>query len=94
LVLRPNRKRLIGVKWIYKEKKNVKEEVERYKAKLVTKAIVKSMRLTMMRFLLLSRLETIRLIIAIVAQHGWRIYQIDVKSTFLNDFLEEKVYIE
>jgi hypothetical protein len=94
LVFRPNRKRLIGVKWIYKEKKNVKEEVERYKAKLVTKAIVKSMRLTMMRFLLLSRLETIRLIIAIVAQHGWRIYQIDVKSTFLNDFLEEKVYIE
>jgi hypothetical protein len=94
LVFRPNRKRLIGVKWIYKEKKNVKEEVERYKAKLVTKAIVKSMRLTMMRFLLLSRLETIRLIIVIVAQHGWRIYQIDVKSTFLNDFLEEKVYIE
>jgi len=37
LVLRPNRKRLIGVKWIYREKKNVKEEVERYKAKLVTK---------------------------------------------------------
>jgi hypothetical protein len=37
LVLRPNRKRLIGVKWIYEENKNVKEEVERYKAKLVTK---------------------------------------------------------
>jgi len=37
LVLRPNKKKPIGVKWIYKEKKNTKGEVERYKAWLVAK---------------------------------------------------------
>jgi hypothetical protein len=39
-------------------------------------------------------LETIQLIIITTAQHRWRIYEINVKSTFLNDFLEEEIYIE
>jgi len=37
LVPRPNRKKPIGVKWIYKEKKNGKGKVESYKARLVAK---------------------------------------------------------
>jgi hypothetical protein len=37
LIRRPNRKKPIGVKWIYKEKKNAKEKVEKYKARLVVK---------------------------------------------------------
>jgi len=37
LVPRPNKKKPIGVKWIYKEKKNAKGDVERYKAWLVAK---------------------------------------------------------
>ena len=41
-----------------------------------------------------ARLKTIRLIIVIVAQHKWRIYQMNVKSTFLKGILEEEVYIE
>jgi Reverse transcriptase (RNA-dependent DNA polymerase) len=39
-------------------------------------------------------METIRLLIALAAQSKWRIYQMDVKSTFLNGVLEEEVYIE
>jgi hypothetical protein len=45
-------------------------------------------------YALVPRLETIRLIIVTTAQHRWRIYQMDVKSTFLNGFLEEEIYIE
>ena len=41
-----------------------------------------------------ARLETIRLMISLAAQHKWQIYQLDVKSTFLNGFLEEEIYIE
>ena len=37
LVPRPNGKKPIGVKWIFKENKNTKGEVERYKARLVIK---------------------------------------------------------
>ena len=32
--------------------------------------------------------------ISLVAQHKWLIYQLDVKSAFLNGFLEEEIYIE
>ncbi|KAH9670830.1 hypothetical protein KPL70_017126 [Citrus sinensis] len=41
-----------------------------------------------------ARLETIRLIISLAAQNKWKIFQMDVKSAFLNGFLEEEVYIE
>jgi hypothetical protein len=39
-------------------------------------------------FALIVRLETIQLIIVTTTQYRWRIYQMDVKSTFLNGFLE------
>jgi len=41
-----------------------------------------------------TRMETIRLLFSLAAQHGWRIQQMDVKSAFLNGILEEEVYIE
>lgn len=41
-----------------------------------------------------ARLDTIRLLLAIAAQKGWKVYQLDVKSAFLNGFLQEEIYIE
>ena len=38
-------------------------------------------------------IKTIRLLISLLAQMKWRIHQLDVKSTFLNGYLEE-VYVE
>ena len=42
----------------------------------------------------IARLDTIRLLIAIATQKGWRIYQLDVNYAFLNGFLEEEIYVE
>ncbi|KAA3463001.1 Integrase, catalytic core [Gossypium australe] len=39
-----------------------------------------------------EKLDTIRLLITLVAQKGWSIHQMDVKSAFLNDFLKEEIY--
>ena len=39
-------------------------------------------------------METVRLIIALVAQRQWKIHQMDVKSAFLNGPLDEEVYIK
>ena len=42
----------------------------------------------------IARLGIVRILISLVAHHSWKIYQLDVKSAFLNGILEEKVYVE
>ena len=39
-------------------------------------------------------MDTVRTILVIAAQNKWHVYQMDVKSTFLNGYLEEEVYVE
>ena len=45
-------------------------------------------------FSLVPRYSSIRSILELVAQMGWKIHQIDVKVTFINGVVEEKIYIE
>ncbi|XP_047320336.1 uncharacterized mitochondrial protein AtMg00810-like [Impatiens glandulifera] len=40
-----------------------------------------------------ARHETIKMLIALVAHKGWKLYQLDVKSAFLNGVLKEEVYV-
>ena len=39
-------------------------------------------------------MDIVRTVLAIVAQNKWPVYQMDVKLTFLNGYLEEEVYVE
>jgi hypothetical protein len=41
-----------------------------------------------------ARLDIVRTLLAMVTQHKWQVYQMDVKSMFLNGFLEEEVYVD
>jgi hypothetical protein len=41
-----------------------------------------------------ARLESIRLLLAYATYHGFKLYQMDVKSAFLNDHIKEEVYVE
>ena len=41
-----------------------------------------------------TRYSSIKSILALVAQMGWKIHQMDVKKTFLNGVIKEEVYIE
>ena len=45
-------------------------------------------------FSLVSRIESIRIFLAYVCSKDIKVYQMDVKSTFLNGDLKEEVYIE
>jgi hypothetical protein len=38
-------------------------------------------------------MESVRLLLALAAQEGWRIHHMDVKSAFLNGDLKEEVYV-
>jgi hypothetical protein len=41
-----------------------------------------------------ARLEAIRILLAFVVAKGFKLYQMDVKSAFLNGFIEEEVYVK
>ncbi|KAH9782617.1 hypothetical protein KPL71_008982 [Citrus sinensis] len=91
----PKGHKAIGVKWVYKTKRNAKGEIERHKARLVAKGYSQKAGIEYDEvFAHVARLETIRLIISLAAQNKWKIFQMDVKSAFLNGFLEEEVYIK
>jgi len=86
----PKGARPIGVKWVYKKKTNAEGEVERYKARLVVKGYKQKEGIDYEVFAPVTRMETIRLLISLAAQHRWTILQMDVKSAFLNGVLERK----
>jgi hypothetical protein len=44
-------------------------------------------------FTLVARLEAIRILLAFAASNGFKLYQIDVKSAFLNGGIQEEVYV-
>lgn len=91
----PRHKKSIGVKWVYKTKLNEKGEIEKHKARLVAKRFLQQPGINYgENFSLVARLDTVRTLLAIAAQHKWKVYQMDVKSAFLNGFLEEEVYVE
>ena len=95
LVDRPNNKEVIGVKWIYKAKLNPDGSVQRNKARLVAKGYAQQPGIDYNEtFAPVARLDTIRSVISLAAQKGWFLYQLDVKSAFLNGVLKEEVYVD
>jgi hypothetical protein len=84
----------IGLKWVYKLKKDSKGEVLKHKARLVAKGYVQRRGIDFEEvFAPVARLETVRLLIAIAAQEGWQVHHMDVKSAFLNGDLVQEVYV-
>jgi hypothetical protein len=90
----PTGHRPIGLKWVYKIKKNPAGEVVKHKARLVAKGYVQRQGIDFEEvFAPVARVESVRLLIAMAAQFGWKIHQMDVKSAFLNGELIEEVYV-
>jgi hypothetical protein len=91
----PSNQKAIGVKWVYKIKHTAEGEVSRYKARLVDKGYKQKYGIDYEEvFAPVARLDTVRLLIVLVAHHNWKIYQLDVKSDFLNGILEQEVYVQ
>ena len=94
LVPRPKDKNVIGTKWVFKNKLNEDGKVSRNKARLVCKGYSQKGIDYGETFSPVARLEGVRTLLAYVAHKGFKVYQKDVKSTFLNGILDEEFYIE
>ncbi|KAJ0809226.1 putative RNA-directed DNA polymerase [Helianthus annuus] len=95
LVELPKDAKCIGVKWVFKTKVNERGEVEKHKARLVAKGYGQEHGVDYTEvYAPVARMDTIRLMIAVAAQRGWEIFQMDVKSAFLHGTLDEDVYVQ
>ena len=95
LVDRPSHKKPIGVKWVYRTKLNFDGSINKHKARLVVKGYAQMFGVDFSEtFAPVARLDTIRMLLALAAQRKWKIYQLDVKSAFLNGYLEEEIFVE
>ena len=95
LVPRPADKNVIGTKWVFRNKLDENGEITRNKARLVCKGYAQEEGLDYGEtFSPIARMEGVRTLLAYVAFKSFKVYQIDVKSTFLNGILEEEVYIK
>uniref|UniRef100_A0A2N9IQ04 Integrase catalytic domain-containing protein n=1 Tax=Fagus sylvatica TaxID=28930 RepID=A0A2N9IQ04_FAGSY len=85
----------IGCKWVYKIKTRSDGTVDRYKARLVAKGFTQEYGIDYEEtFSPVACLSSVRTLIAVSASQHWPLFQMDVKSAFLNGELTEEVYMQ
>ncbi|KAH9698582.1 hypothetical protein KPL71_024056 [Citrus sinensis] len=95
LVEAPNGVKPIGCKWIYKRKRGVDGRVETFKARLVAKGFTQKEGVDYEEtFSPVAMLKSIRILLSIAAMLDYEIWQMDVKTAFLNGHLEENIYMQ
>ncbi|CAA7058194.1 unnamed protein product [Microthlaspi erraticum] len=94
LVTLPFGAKAIGLKWVFKIKRNQDGSINKYKSRLVAKGYVQRHGVDFEEvFAPVARIETIRFIIALAASQGWEVHHLDVKTAFLHGELKEEVYV-
>jgi hypothetical protein len=95
LVDLPEKAVAIGCKWVYKTKMDAYGNVERYKARLVAKGFTQKEGINYHEtFSPVSKKDSFRIIMALVAHFDLELHQMDVKTTFLNRDIEDEVYMK
>nr|GEX59182.1 retrovirus-related Pol polyprotein from transposon TNT 1-94 [Tanacetum cinerariifolium] len=94
LVDKPFGKTVVRLKWLLKNKKDEDQTLIRNKARLVAKGYAQEEGIDFEEsFASVARLEAIRIFVAYAAHKSFPIYQMDVKTSFLNGPLKEEVYV-
>jgi len=94
LVPKPEHKNIIGTKWVFRNKLNEQGEVIRNKARLLAQGYSQQEGIDYTEtFAPVARLEAIRLLLSYAVNHNIILYQMDVKSAFLNGVISEEVFV-
>jgi hypothetical protein len=95
LVERPKNHNIIGTKWVFRNKENENGIVVKNKSRLVAQGYTQVEGLDFDEtFAPVARLESIRILLAYACSRDIKLYQMDVKSAFLNGKISKLVYVE
>nr|GEU37494.1 retrovirus-related Pol polyprotein from transposon TNT 1-94 [Tanacetum cinerariifolium] len=94
LVPQPKNMTIIGTKWVFRNKLDENGIISRNKARLVAQGYNQQEGIDYNEtYAPVARLESIRILLAYACALDFKLFQMDVKSAFLNDFINEEVYI-
>ncbi|KAI7965086.1 hypothetical protein MJO29_003184 [Puccinia striiformis f. sp. tritici] len=95
LVPRPQKRKIIKSKWVFKVKRHPDRSIQKLKARLVAMGYSQIQGLDYEEvFSPTLRLETLRLILSLLASRNWKGRQVDFKTAFLNGHLDHTVFME
>jgi len=94
LVPRSHDMNVIGTKWVFRNKLDEQGTIIKNKARMVAKGYNQEEGIDFDEtYAPVARLEAVRLLLAYACLCGFKLFQMDVKSAFLNVFIEEEVYV-
>jgi len=94
LVPRTSGMNVIVTKWVFKNKVDEHGVIVRKKARLVAKGYNQEEGIDYGEpYALVARLEGVRLLLAYTSMNRFKLHQMDVKSAFLNGYIDEEVYV-
>ncbi|GKD11523.1 retrovirus-related pol polyprotein from transposon TNT 1-94 [Tanacetum coccineum] len=94
LVPQPKNMTIIGAKWVYKNKLEENSVVSRNNARLVAQSYNQQEGIDYVEtYAPVARLESIRILLAYACALDFKLLQMDIKSAFLNIFINEEVYV-
>jgi hypothetical protein len=86
---------IVGTNWVFHNKQDEHGVVTRNKTRLVAKGYAQVVGLDFEEtFAPVARLESIHILLVYAAHHSFKLFQMDVKSAFLNGPIKEEVYVE
>lgn len=95
LVLRPDKKKLLKSKWVFRVKEDANGNTVRYKARLVAKGFLQTAGIDYEEtYSPVAKLSTIRIVLAASVKKRLHLHQLDVKAAFLYGDLKETIYME
>nr|GFA09564.1 retrotransposon protein, putative, Ty1-copia subclass [Tanacetum cinerariifolium] len=95
LVELPLNGKTVGSKWLFKKKTDMDGNVHIYKARLVAKGFTQTSGIDYEEnFSPVADIRAIRILISIAAYYDYEIWKIDVKTAFLNGYLNKEVYMD